>query len=202
VIGGLVLILLFPVLLAIAAAIVVEGLVDPGAHGPVLHKETRISADRPFVLRKFRTRGRCGVTKVGRWLLSWYLDELPQFFNILKGDMRLVGPRPVPVTMYYDLVERGFLAKLIVPAGLTGLTQINKGTGSPLHVLQLQYAALEESYARMYFSSSSFRLLVGDLGVIFRTFRVVLKGNGLDYEPGITAFSVFQSDDRGEKVNR
>jgi lipopolysaccharide/colanic/teichoic acid biosynthesis glycosyltransferase len=104
--------------------------------------------------------------------------------------------------MYRDLVERGFLAKSIVPAGLTGLTQINKGTGSPLHILQLQYTALEESYASIYSYSSSVQLFVKDLGVIFRTFRVVLKGNGLDYEPGITAFSVFQSDDRGEKVNR
>lgn len=196
VLGGALLILLFPLLLAIAAAIIIEGLLDPATLGPVLRKETRISADRPFVLWKFRTSGTRGITRVGRRLLSWYLDELPQFFNIARGEMRFVGPRPVPLTMYRDLVERGFLAKSITPAGLTGLTQVNKGSGRPLEVLQRQYAALEESYADLYRHASTCRLLVTDLQIICRTVRVVLKGNGLDYEPGITTFSVFRSGGR------
>jgi lipopolysaccharide/colanic/teichoic acid biosynthesis glycosyltransferase len=97
------LLLLLPVLLAIALA------VRLGSPGPVLYRQERVSRNgRPFRLLKFRTMvvgadqlapnvsaaGDPRVTGVGRFLRRWYLDELPQLLNVLRGDMSLVGPRP------------------------------------------------------------------------------------------------------------
>lgn len=139
---------------------------------------------------------------MGKWLLARYPDELPQFFNIMRGDMRLVGPRPVPLAMYQGLVKRGYLAKSDIPAGLTGVKQLEKGTGKPLETLGLQYGVLEGSYANVYARCSFLKLLMTDLGVLFRTLPVVLKGNGLDYEPGITAFSGFTGREAEVKNSR
>lgn len=117
--------------------------------GPVLFKQQRLGKERePFTIYKFRTmhakadqdaqtrhtKGRTGLlfkdlndprlTRVGRFLRQNSLDELPQLFNILMGDMCLVGPRPLPVedTRYYEDWQWGRLA--VVP-GLTGLWQVS-----------------------------------------------------------------------------
>lgn len=97
------LVLLLPVLLAVAAAVRLS------SPGPVIFRQVRVGRDgRPFEIYKFRTMyvsgdsgsGRVSptgdprVTPVGRVLRAWYVDELPQIVNVLKGDMGLVGPRP------------------------------------------------------------------------------------------------------------
>lgn len=97
------LLVLAPVLLLVAASV---RLTSPG---PVIFRQVRIGrGGRPFEIYKFRTMYRSGdtgsgqvsptgdprVTPVGRVLRSWYVDELPQLVNVLKGDMGLVGPRP------------------------------------------------------------------------------------------------------------
>ncbi len=107
--------LLAPVLAVIAIAIVVRD------GGPVLCSQTRIGQDGlPFEVLKFRTM----VTVTGKWLRRWSLDGLPQLFNVVRGEMSLVGPRPpLPseVTGYGHDVRR----RLLVKPGLTGLWQVS-----------------------------------------------------------------------------
>jgi lipopolysaccharide/colanic/teichoic acid biosynthesis glycosyltransferase len=96
-------VVLMPLLLAIALA------VKANSPGPVFYRQQRIGRlGQPFKIVKFRTMvdgadrlsanvSPCGdprVTGVGRFLRGWYLDELPQLFNVIAGEMRLVGPRP------------------------------------------------------------------------------------------------------------
>ena len=107
--------------------------------GPALFRQTRAGLHgRPFTLLKFRTM-RTGVdpygdspqsgrdprlTRVGRWLRETSLDELPQFWNVLRGDLSLVGPRPLYVQQIaeWNSRQRG---RLLVKPGLTGLAQVH-----------------------------------------------------------------------------
>ncbi len=117
--------------------------------GPVFFKQTRIGqAGKPFVMWKFRTMrlgaerewvapsagdidtyrfqdtGDPRITKIGRWLRRTSLDELPQLYNVMVGDMSLVGPRPeIPemVALYTGDMHRRHLMK----PGLTGLAQVS-----------------------------------------------------------------------------
>jgi lipopolysaccharide/colanic/teichoic acid biosynthesis glycosyltransferase len=102
-VAGLALLLLSPVLVVLAV------LVATTSRGPVIFRQRRVGqGGRLFDIYKFRTMAHTGgtgsgqiapagdprVTPVGRVLRGWYLDELPQLFNVVKGDMNLVGPRP------------------------------------------------------------------------------------------------------------
>jgi len=119
------LVLLAPLLAVVAA------LVRLTMGPPVLFRQERTGrGGRPFVLFKFRTMrdgpGSDGerLTRFGRLLRRTSLDELPQLWNVLRGDMSLVGPRPLPTeyTPYYTARER---LRLTVRPGLTGLAQLN-----------------------------------------------------------------------------
>ena len=114
-------------------------------------------------------------TRVGRWLQRWYLDELPQLFNILKGDLSLVGPRPWPVSAYRDEIARGIYRKRILRPGLTGLVQAHK---DELGVMGGD-RALDEAYIEACRTLGPVRLLLFDLRVIVDTFRILVRGQGL-----------------------
>jgi lipopolysaccharide/colanic/teichoic acid biosynthesis glycosyltransferase len=124
------LILLAPLMAAIAAAI------RASSPGPVLFRQRRVGrGGQLFWLCKFRTMrpdsggpsvtatGDQRITPVGGWLRHWKLDELPQLWNVLRGEMSLVGPRPeVPCYVrLYDAEQQGVLA---VRPGITGPSQI------------------------------------------------------------------------------
>lgn len=127
------LLLIWPLLAGIAIAIRL------GSKGPALFRQQRAGKDgNPFIFYKFRTMkadadpfgpspasGRDPrLTKVGKLLREWSLDELPQLFNILKGDMSLVGPRPLYLSQIPEWNERQ-KKRLLVKPGLTGLAQIS-----------------------------------------------------------------------------
>ena len=132
-ISSLAILFLLPVFAVIAAAIKL------GSKGPVLFRQERVGkGGKPFVFYKFRTMKidvdpfgpspksdkDHRLTKTGRFLRENSLDELPQLFNILRGDMSLVGPRPLYVSQMAEWNERQ-KNRLLVKPGLTGLAQIS-----------------------------------------------------------------------------
>lgn len=167
-IGGLI---LSPLLLFVAIAI---KLADPG---PVIFRQQRIGAGgRPFDFYKFRSMpvgtGDIPSDRLGSVRLSWIgrlirrtnLDELPQLWNVLRGDMSVVGPRP-PIPSQEELIalrrENGALA---LRPGLTGWAQINSYDGMSVAAK----AALDGDYARTLSA-------LKDIGIILRTFLYLLR---------------------------
>jgi len=188
---------LSPLFVLVALAIKINGWLHPEDRGPVFYKEARVNQDRIFNLYKFRViktaileaarrekgydhakpmEGRKhNKTRVGRWLQRRYLDELPQLFNVLKGDMSLVGPRPWPVPMYEKEIAQGVYRKRLLRPGLTGLVQAHKDEASAMGGDRV----LDEAYIETCQTLGPVRLLLFDLRVIAETFRILAKGQGL-----------------------
>jgi lipopolysaccharide/colanic/teichoic acid biosynthesis glycosyltransferase len=184
------LLLLSPIILALLVAIAVSMLVRPQDRGRFLYSEPRISGGRPFGLLKFRTLrsnvldGRharlleadaANLTWAGKHALKpWYLDEVPQLLNVLKGDMSLVGPRPWPPHLVEQQVAEGYTYRNEVPAGLTGLAQVSKGSDQLFQDLDVQYV---ERCREL----SGWALVRYDVGILSSTARVIARGEGLSY---------------------
>src|SRR5947199_3814119 len=156
----LLLLVLTPVLVVVVAAMALDVLLVPRDRGGLLYRESRISHGRMFSLLKFRTlrtevlaemrtaRSHArlyevepgNLTWAGRRVLKpWYLDELPQLLNVLRGDISLVGPRPWPPEMVERQVAEGRDYRNRILAGLTGPAQVTKGEGIPYEDLDSQY---------------------------------------------------------------
>jgi lipopolysaccharide/colanic/teichoic acid biosynthesis glycosyltransferase len=162
------------------------------SHGPILYSSERIGKKgRVFHCTKFRTMVRDAeerradvmhmnerdgvlfkisndprVTNVGRFLRKYSLDELPQFFNVLKGDMSIVGPRP-PLASEVQEYKLGHLRRLDVTPGITGLWQVQARQDPSFD----SYISLDVSYIDNW----SIWL---DLKIIVRTILVVFAGTG------------------------
>jgi exopolysaccharide biosynthesis polyprenyl glycosylphosphotransferase len=185
-IAGIGLVLLSPILLAIAVLLrLTQG-------PPVLFRQERVGMHgRQFTIVKFRsmtidaeerypelahrsyTQGPAfklqddpRVTRVGRWLRRYSLDELPQLWNVLRGDMSIVGPRPAPAREVeeYDLWHR---RRLSMKPGITGLWQITSRLDQDFD----RRAELDMDYIDRW----SLRL---DLSILFRTIPAVLRRQG------------------------
>lgn len=161
---------LSPVLLVTAVCIRLED------GGPALFRQARVGRNgEPFTVLKFRSM-RVGsanvpsaqgaalpVTRIGRFIRRTNIDELPQLFNILLGDMSVVGPRP-PIPAQQALVAaRRANGALALRPGLTGLAQIKSYDGMP----ESEKAEWDGRYASRV-------TLLGDLGIILRTFGYLL----------------------------
>jgi putative colanic acid biosysnthesis UDP-glucose lipid carrier transferase len=149
--GGLALLLLSPLLLSIAASI---KLTSPG---PVLYRQQRVTWNgRNFTMLKFRSmrvgaetasgpvwsqQGDPRTTGVGSLLRRFSLDELPQLFNVLHGEMSLVGPRPERPEFVARFRQEipGYMQKHMVKAGITGWAQVNDLRGSSDLAKRIQY---------------------------------------------------------------
>ena len=156
--------------------------------GAALFKQERIGRDgKPFTLMKFRsmridaeavsgavwaTEDDPRITRVGRFIRKTRLDELPQLFNVLRGHMSLVGPRPERAPFVRDLAERipYYHQRHIVKPGLTGWAQINYPYGNTmedaLHKLQ---------YDLFYIKNHS---VLFDLSILFSTIKTVVLRKG------------------------
>lgn len=175
------LIVLSPLLLVltIVGAIAMRG-------NPFFVQERPGKGEKIFSLVKFRTmnnkKDKSGkllpdekrLTAYGKWLRSTSLDELPELFNILKGDMSIVGPRPLLVR-YLKRYNSEQHRRHEVRPGLTGLAQVNGRNG----------ISWEEKfkYDLEYVDSISF---IGDWDIIIRTVKKVLKHEGISSETSDT----------------
>ena len=175
--ASLALIVAAPILLVAALAIKLD------SRGPVIYRQRRAGyRGQPFDLLKLRTmhpgadpvgvgtpvlEGDPRVTRVGRLLRRFSLDELPNLFNVLGGDLAVVGPRPTleaQVELYTPHQRR----RLEVRPGLTGWAQVNGRAGIPWEErIELDVWYVEHRSARL------------DLRILGRTARLLVTGHGL-----------------------
>ena len=191
------LLVMSPVLVFVLVAIAIDMLLSRRDRGSFLYRETRISKGRPFDLLKFRTVRRAAsesqageeaharlleadpanLTWAGRRIVKpWYLDELPQLVNVLKGDMSLVGPRPWPPSMARQQVAEGLEYRNLITAGWTGLAQIQKDVVEPA-----RYAELDLVYVDACRTLSGAQLVRYDLGILWKTAKLIARGEGLRF---------------------
>ncbi|TFV90369.1 sugar transferase [Blastococcus sp. CT_GayMR16] len=184
--AGVGLLLLVPVLLTVALMVKVT------SRGPILFRQERVGRDgRIFAMIKFRSmeadaelllerltaanegngvlfklRHDPRVTRVGRTLRRYSLDELPQLFNVLKGDMSLVGPRP-PLPSEVGRFEADMHRRFVVKPGLTGLWQVSGRSN----------LSWDDSMRMDIHYVENWSLLL-DLMILWRTVGAVLRGDG------------------------
>ncbi len=164
--------------LAMAMALIAL-LVRLGSRGPAVFRQERAGKDMvPFTLYKFRTMRTdvdpFGVspeggsdprlTRIGRLLRETSLDELPQLWNVLKGDMSLVGPRPLYMSQAQEFTDRQKRRLEVLP-GMTGLAQV-AGRGNIPHEEKLELDVQYVENAGLWL----------DLKLLFRTVLQVFRG--------------------------
>mgnify|MGYP001196467797 CR=1 FL=1 len=188
------LVLSSPIMLVIKFAYFIEGLIIKENSGPVFFYYWAISSGKKIKKWKIRLIKEKYIDKekaknhewlayaaewnsdsrtyVGAFVKKWYLDELPQFWSIFKGDMSFVGPRPLSELHYKRDLNQGNVSRRLIRGGLLGLGHINKGTeemGNPLY----EYEYIDQCLKR-----NSLSILLLDIYVIFEGLKLVLKGGG------------------------
>jgi lipopolysaccharide/colanic/teichoic acid biosynthesis glycosyltransferase len=189
------LVLLSPLGALALGAMAVDVVLVSADRGSWLYRERRVSRGREFDLLKLRAlrvgplremraagsgharlleKDAANLTWAGRYVLKrWYLDELPQLVNVLRGDISLVGPRPwIPAMVRYQL-DRGYDYRLHVMAGWTGPAQVRKGFPFKDDDFTLDLEYVEAS------RGSSSKLLRRDVGLLVETVRTLTRGGGL-----------------------
>ncbi|MEV7604321.1 sugar transferase [Paenarthrobacter sp. NPDC089322] len=180
------LLVLAPILLVLALIVRLD------SPGPVLFKQERIGKQgTTFRMLKFRSmvvdaearlaeltgqdegagvlfkiRGDPRITACGRWMRKYSLDELPQFWNVLVGNMSLVGPRP-PLLREVSGYERHTHRRLLIKPGITGLWQINGRSDLPWE----EAVRLDLYYVENW-------SIAGDLMIMWRTFKAMIQPSG------------------------
>jgi len=182
VLSALMLVLLAPLLAGVALIIKLD------SPGPVIFSQERLGRRRrPYLIHKFRSmcdnaeketgpvwagNDDCRITRVGHFIRKWRIDELPQLWNVLKGDMSFVGPRPEREHFVNELVEiiPYYGERFSVKPGVTGWAQVNYGYGASVD------DAIEKlNYDLFYIKNMSVFM---DLWVIMKTVKTVIFGEG------------------------
>lgn len=152
--------------------------------GPAIYKQKRIGLKgRLFTIYKLRSmyidaeksgakwaeKDDPRVTKIGRFFRKARIDELPQIYNILKGDMSIVGPRPErpEFTFQFEKEIPGFINRILVKPGLTGLAQVNGGYDIGPDIKYM--------FDMKYIKNRNIRL---DFVIILKTLKIIFSGHG------------------------
>ncbi|RMA94417.1 sugar transferase [Priestia megaterium] len=178
VISFVALVVLLPVILLFALIVMIE---TPGS--PFFLQERLGQSGRPFTIMKLRSmysdaekngaqwavKNDSRVTKVGKLIRQTRIDELPQLWNVLKGDMSIVGPRPERAVFIEEFQKTvpAFSQRLAVKPGLTGWAQINGGYElTPAEKLELDLYYIQHTNIRF------------DMKIMIKTLRVIVTGDG------------------------
>lgn len=152
--------------------------------GPVFYKQDRLGKDGKIIfiykLRSMRINSETNgaiwaekndprITKVGKFIRKTRIDEIPQFLNILKGEMSIIGPRPERPTLTMEFNDQipGFINRLVIKPGLTGYAQVHGG-----YDISPEDKIKEDLY---YIKNRSVFL---DFSILFRTVKVIFTGEG------------------------
>ena len=153
-------------------------------NGPITYKQERLGkGGKKFYIYKLRSmrtdaekfgaqwaeKDDPRITKVGKFIRKTRIDEIPQLFNILKGDMSIIGPRPERPSFTEEFNQEipGFINRLAVKPGLTGWAQVNGG-----------YEITPEEKLKEDIFYIKNRSILLDLKILFKTVKVVLTGDG------------------------
>jgi len=160
---------------------------------PFFYCEIRISQGKQFSLCKFnifkhekilelRSKKICTNTKrleknggiifVGWILRQTYMDELPQLFSVLRGDMSIVGPRPVNLEVYEKQLQQGIFNKKMLRAGITGNYQSMKSH-------KIDANLYDKEYVDYCLSKPWYKVLLFDIRIMLRTLKVILLAKGI-----------------------
>lgn len=178
---------LIGLLLALPVLGIVAWAIKLDSPGPIFYRQVRVGLRaQPYMIWKFRSMfidaEKSGarwtseqdprVSRIGRYLRKWRLDEIPQLFNVLKGEMSLVGPRPERPVFVQDLrsVIPFYDLRHAVRPGITGWAQTQFRYGA-----SLEDAHTKLQYDLYYVKNLSMRL---DIRILLTTIRVILRGEG------------------------
>lgn len=144
-------------------------------HGRVftIYKFRSMTVDAEAAGAQFTKKGDVRVTAIGRFIRRTRIDELPQLWNVLRGEMSLVGPRPERPVFVGEFIKQipGYGDRLGLKPGLTGLAQVENGYDS-----ELEDFRRKAKYDQIYLQECCLR---NDLKIMARTVSVVIRGQGL-----------------------
>ena len=179
----IVLLVLSPLLLAVAIAIKLD------SHGPVFYSQERVGFHNvPFMIHKFRSMVQDAerhnspqltsnddprVTRVGRFLRKYRIDELPQFWNVIKGDMSIVGPRPERQYYIDQIIKRVPSYALLhqVRPGITSMGMVKYG-----YAQNVDEMVMRLKYDLLYLENMS---LINDFKIMVYTIKTIVTGKGM-----------------------
>ncbi|MFA6547410.1 MAG: sugar transferase [Candidatus Magasanikbacteria bacterium] len=187
--------LFLPLILFIIIWIIIEQIFVKESRGSFLYSEKRVSQGKVFNFYKWRIfkmkaiaealkNGRIihttdlqqnpeNITYYGKFLKRIYMDELPQLWNVLKGDMTLVGPRPTNLENSENMKKSGDLTREVMVCGITGPFQSQKG-----HHIQNQLN-LDEEYINFVANNPGWKVVLKDVKILLQTIRIVLEAKGI-----------------------
>lgn len=188
------LVLAAPFLFLLKIAYFIEGIFIPENAGPMFFYYNAVSAGKiipKYKIRLIKTKyiepegakrhdwiaysaewNSDSRTIVGQVAKKFYLDEVPQFWSVLVGDMSIVGPRPLSVLHYERDMAQGNVTRLLLKGGLLGLGHINKGTS------EMGNSIYEYEYVDQYLKRSSLGLMRLDLWIIWKGIIIIIGGGG------------------------